>query len=869
MYKTDLAKKILTNLLIILLYILVNCPLLYSAVIIARDVHSAGSGLNNQRTIVRDSAGNLYVAYPGNDGSHWQIYIAFSSDGGYTWDPRWATITSNSLEDLQVSMAIDSHDTLHLVWKGNYSSSDADLMYRKYPGGTNTAICTRTGYPGTNCPSIAVGENDDLHVVFTGCPTSWYIRYLHFDRSTGTWDPREDVGSHTPSRWPSVEIDSDDDVHVVYRNQPGTYYRAAHKEKQDGSWLGVEQIDIALNSVEHTSIFIDKSDNIHATWVYKNGFYGNPDTVRYRRFNYATSTWEGVYSIFGTDTSVQFDGDVVVDTSGVTYVFYHDFESCYVSVSYDGGATFPVDSAVTELYGCRYPNARGSNYPEFNRIFDECIDFVYTWKHPDSTVNYLMYDNLCMTAPEVETTYVCAHFIEPEESTYSSCSDQNIRLWVGCCGDSDSMRFLSDTSTVEYFDSTSMTWERAYAPNPSIWLTLTRIPDATWIWTPEYPAPSSHGDWFRTIINSGCTEIDSAYIGIQCDNQATIYANGTYVDTTHGNSGGGMAGWRTRYEFNLTPYMHGGVDTLTFIGYNAGGQAGMLFEVIVICASACCGTIDSTMFELTVNEEIYDIFDPQLHFDGDSLLTFIPSAPDTFNNGDTVTACLTEAGDTCGGIMDSAICRTFFIDLQPPIISSVFPIPGDTLDTLLPYINFCLFDSITGVDTSSIIFSVDTLFYSPSLVWADSCWLVEWSASAPFDWGDDILVCLTVTDTTDYCADNFLDTCWDYHISSCADAVTWIICPEASGPILTSCWDQVVSFGIWDSTGADIDLDRIFFTMIIKYLRGGADTLTPSADFLMTGDTVIVNLNGTYGSGDSITVTLDSLFTTDGCRTVP
>jgi len=863
-----------TNFLIILIFVfhLLYITTSFAGVIVADSVFSAGSGLNNQRTIVRDSDGNLYIAYPKNYLGYYHIFIAFSSDGGATWDPHWATITSGDKHNIQVSLAIDSYDTLHLVWVGNLTSigsNNGDLMYRKYPGGTNTVICAYSGYPGAHCPSIAVGPDDDIHVVYSGCPSGWRVRYLHYDRATDSWDPPEDVGTHTPSRWPSVEIDSDNDVHLIYRNQPAAHYRTAHREKTGGSWLPVEQIDIHLNSVEYSSIYIDKWDNIHATWVFRNTFYGNPDTVRYRRYNNSAATWETIYSIFGTDTSLTYCGDVVVDTMGIVYVFYHNFDSVYLSVSYDGGLSFPVDSAVSDTLGCRYPNARGSNYPEFNRVYDECIDFVYTWRNPTEGVNYLIYDNLCGISP-AESTIVCAEFIEPLESSFTSCSDQEISVWIDCCPGTDTIIVRSDTNTVEFFDSTTMSWQPSFAPPPTMWLSQTHIDSAVWVWTDDYPAPTYHGDWFRTIINSDCDYIDTAYIAIQCDNKAYIYVNGVYVDTTDGNPGTGSRGWRTRYEFDLTAFIHGGEDTVTIMGYNSSGQAGLIFEIVVVCDSLCCGEIDTSSLELTVNEDSFTISDPELLWDGTSILTFAPIPPDTFEDGDTISACLISAADTCGGTIDSVICRTFFVDLSAPVIFNISPAPDTITEDSLPTVEFLLFDSLSGLDTSSILFYVDSIVYTPEISWADSCWHISWTPSSPFSPGDTVEVCVYAEDTTDYCEDNILDSCWIFYINPCVPALTWLICPpETSFAFWSSCSSQVATFGMWDPTGSEIDTRRIYFTGIIQHNSGITDTIIPSMRFTFEGDTVIATTYWHYEDGDTVEIILDSLFTTDGCRTVP
>ncbi len=865
------------------------------AVLVASNVYGVGSGLNNQRTIVRDSVGNLYIAYPGYDGANYQIYIAFSSDDGATWNPTWATITSGTSTNIQVSLAIDSYDTLHLVWMGNMASTgsnDADLMYRKYPGGTNTAICTYSAYPGAHCPSIAVGPDDDVYVAYTGCPSSWEVRYLHYDRTTDTWDAAEDIGVATPSRFPSIEVDSLNQPHILYRNTFGSNYRLAHRMRIGGVWRGFngadrDTVDVFLTAsskTEHTSLYIDVRNNLHCVWDWNENFGVNPDTVRYRKYDMGSSSWGAELWLFGNgpaDAHITYSGDVVVDEIGNVYVFYHDNNSVFVAISNDNGLTFPIDSALTHISMCRFPNARGSKYPLFNRVDDECIDYVYTWYSSDSAMSYLMFDNLC-GFPAEETTIVCANFIEPAESSITSCEDQQITLGIGCCS-GGTMIIHSDSLSVEYFDSTMSDWRPVYevphsqghSPSDSLDTLLSH-----WVWSEPGPSfLSDHDDWFRVIISYpfSCSHLDSAVITVHCDNKAYIYVNNdscfnpayydTWVDTTNGGS---LATywWRLYCFDDILDYMHGGVDTIYIRGHNISSIAGLQFQILAIC-SECCGEIDSTLIELTVNGTPYHTPDAELAWDGDSILTFTPSAPDTFEDGDTITACLTFAGDTCGGVLDSIICRTFFVDLFPPVVSGIVPSPDSTISDTMPTVDFCLFDSVSGLDTTSIVFSVNGIPITPSVSWTGTYWNVMWSSTFPFGRGDTVDICVRATDSTDYCDDNLLDTCWSIYIRPCTDALAWIICPFDSFGFWSACSTQGLTFGMWDSTGAIIDTARVYFTGIIRHTYGTSDTIAPSAFYIFFGDTVLATTYGSWTNGDTVIITLDSLFTTDGCKTVP
>ena len=849
---------------------------------VARDVHSVASGTNNARTVVADRMGRLYAAYSGHDLSNYQIYIAYSIDGGATWDPTWATITTSALDDLSPSMAIDSNDTLHVVWRGNISTgTDADLLYTKYPNPSITTICAHSGYPGTNCPSIAVDSNDDLHVAWTGCPSAWRVRYMHYDRGTGTWDPPEDIGTRTPSRWPSIEVDSANRPHIVYRNSFSSHYHCAHRYKESGAWVGFngedhDTLDILPASVEYSSVFIDPAGNLHAVWEWMAAFSSNPDSVRYRKYNILSTSWLPIYTPFGNgpaDVHTVYNGDVVVDDMNDVYIFYHDNNSLYCNVSRDGGATFTLDTLLSNDGRARYPNARGSNFPAFNRPVFPCVDYVWTWNDPDSAVVSLMFDRLCLEPEEEpETTFVCAHFGEPAESSWTSCEDQSITAFIGCCNSGDTLKVFSSDTTVEYFDSTTSSWLPALYLNPTPWGTYwIHLDSSDWVWS-EYPASYNHGDWFRSIIDFDCDDIDTAFIRIQCDNKGYIYANGTYVDTTHGNSGGGSAGWRTLYEFDLTPYFHGGADTVTIRGYNSGGIAGMMFEIGIICRGACCGAIDESTIDFTLNGDHYSPADPELFWDGDSTLVFTPIPPDTFENGDTIVACVEYAEDTCAGALDTAVCRSFFVDLSPPVIWGIEPPPGSTVPDTFPDIYFDLFDSLSGLDTSSIAVSVSSTGETPfTLIWTGTEWHLEWNLSTGWWWGDTVTICVTATDTTDYCPDNILDTCWRFYIQPCRPLDIWVDCPLPCYSY-SSCTTGAVVFGISDTAGRGIDTTMAYFT-VIRYFHAMAETLflespSPYIIFDFATDSTI-SVWGNWVDGDSVSVSLDSIFSPDGCVTEP
>ena len=847
--------------IIAITFIIFTITALAEPVVVARDVHGSASGLNNQRTIVRNSGGILYCAYSGFDGGSYQIYIAMSNDNGTSWVPDWRQITFDTTNHYQPSLVIDSQDTLHLVWRGNsVTGSDANLLYAKWPAFTITTLCASSGYPGAYCPSMAVGPDDDLHVVWTGCPSGWQVRYMRFDVATGSWGPTENVGVMTPSRWPSVEADTDGNPHVVYRNTFGSpsHYRCSHRMKIGGTWRGFngenrDTLDVFLvsgrSSLEFTSIYIDPDDNLYATWQWNDYFGSHPDTVRFRKFNHSAYTWGAETAIWGNDSSdsyTAYNGDVVVDSSGVIYVFYHDNDSCYVAISYDGGLSFVGDSVVSHgNYTARYPTARGSLWPPFNRT-GSCIDYVYTWSHPDSTIKYLIYDNTC---GQKETTFVVAETVFPPSGVISSCSDQSIITYIAC-PEPCSVSLFSSPATVEYYDSASATWRPVSARDPSVWEPY-EVPGADWVWGSMMSA--GRGYWFRAFIEHDCTEFSRATIKIRCDNQAWVYCNDEFVDTTNGYSGTGPWGWRTMFEFDLTEFLHGGTDTFTILATNVSGWAGLAFHISIENPGGCCGEIDPWSIDYVVNGRHYSYGDPELDWDGDSTLIFTPMPPDTFQNGDTVFAKLLFAADTCVGELDTVVTNAsvlFFIDLAPPVIQLISPSFGD-LTSLPDNFFFGLWDSISGLDIASIRADVGGLIFGDGefgAIYADSVFSfaatdvgIVWSP------GDSIIISISAWDSPDLCDPNADTLRWAWFMRDPEAPIPSIIEPEPW--IYSACAPESIMVEILDPHGIapatiELEINGEIFTVDSPEISWEEPVLTYFAvDGWPNTDTIRVSLN--------------------------
>jgi len=175
--------------------------------------------------------------------------------------------------------------------------------------------------------------------------------------------------------------------------------------------------------------------------------------------------------------------------------------------------------------------------------------------------------------------------------------------------------------------------------------------------------------------------------------------------------------------------------------------------------------IDPASIVFSVNGVNFTCSDLALSYVGDSTLIYVPIPPDTLTDGDTVEVCLVEAANSCGGYLSNPVCWEFMVDLSPPYIVDAYP-PQDTMIAdPMPTISATVFDDGSGVDESTLelIVQGDTIDHADYTISPSGYgWNIVYNPHAPLIASDSIRICITGTDTTDYCDDNIMDTCWTF-----------------------------------------------------------------------------------------------------------
>lgn len=243
------------------------------------------------QSMVRTSGDRIYVVYRKKLGTIYQIYVKYSDDEGDTWSDRFLLSDAAGMDGYSQNaqcIAIDSDDNLHVVWEGRATGYAKDqIWYRKYDGtwGTTTPVDPHAADVDQSEPSIAVDSEDTLHLIWAQLHTDDFINKTYYTKYNGSWATPiiistaagMDVGGQYT---PVLAIDSSDYLHVVWRGRATGFttnnqiwYAMAVPPYAAGNWVTPIRISTETGMETQTQgaacIAIDSGDNLHVVWYGK------------------------------------------------------------------------------------------------------------------------------------------------------------------------------------------------------------------------------------------------------------------------------------------------------------------------------------------------------------------------------------------------------------------------------------------------------------------------------------------------------------------------------------------------------------------------------------------------------------------------
>jgi hypothetical protein len=336
--------------------------------------------------IAIDSNNTLHVVWHDNSDGNFEIYYKRSFNGGATWSPN-QRLTWTSGSSMRPAIAIDSYNMIHLVWEDN-TPGGTEIYYKgSTDGGTTWQTAQRlTWTPGESIfPAIGIGPGNSVHIVWQDPAPAYDEIYYRRSIDEGvSWGPvkRLTWTSHA-SFFPDIAVSSGYLVQAVWTDfTPGnaeTYFKGS----ADGgaTWTPIKRLTWTTSSSFTPAIAIDSNATTHVVW--RDYATGN-DELYYKRSADGGATWTPIKRLTWTTSDSYYPAMAIDSSNNIHIVCYNTApgnDEIYYKRSTDGGDTW---SALQRLTW----NSGYSNCPAID--VDSNLNVHIVW-HDDTPGNYEIY----------------------------------------------------------------------------------------------------------------------------------------------------------------------------------------------------------------------------------------------------------------------------------------------------------------------------------------------------------------------------------------------------------------------------------------------------------------------------------------------
>ncbi len=228
---------------------------------------SNNSGNSENPSIAVDSKNTVHLVWnddtPGNE----EIFYAYKPANG-----NWSTpinISNNTHESRFPCIAVDNKDVIHLVWQDNSPDGYWRIFYsQKTEGGNWSVPETITGNYMYVRPKIAIDDSCNVHLIWEYGGYYSGIRYA-MRTLMGTWTPQLTVIEPIGIMDPSIAVDNQSNVHLTWYKfdyDSATSDIFYSMKTENGNWSQPENISNTGQALGTNSIVADNQRNIHCVW---------------------------------------------------------------------------------------------------------------------------------------------------------------------------------------------------------------------------------------------------------------------------------------------------------------------------------------------------------------------------------------------------------------------------------------------------------------------------------------------------------------------------------------------------------------------------------------------------------------------------
>jgi len=203
---------------------------------------------------------------------HWNLFYKRTTDSGSTWS-NTQRLTWNPAGSGNAAMAVDSNDSIHLVWESRIGSQRVVSHKISTDGGNTWSKITRLSVPldGLRVPDIAADQAGGVHVVWDH-PFSGNTDIMYKTSTDGgtTWQAAQRL------TWTSgyagsakIAVDLSGGIHICYIDDTTGYNEIFYKESTNTGTTWLPPVRLTWNNVPWThdnQIAVDKNNSVHIVW---------------------------------------------------------------------------------------------------------------------------------------------------------------------------------------------------------------------------------------------------------------------------------------------------------------------------------------------------------------------------------------------------------------------------------------------------------------------------------------------------------------------------------------------------------------------------------------------------------------------------
>jgi len=262
---------------------------------------SEGDGyLQHYPTIAIDGNNYIHVAWAGRVTEAYGIsdqirYRKFTT----SWQAI-VNITGANYAQTAPSLAIDANNYVNLVWAGTDATHAQDqIWYKQYTTSWQATVGLTNEARYQQNPSIAVDSSNYLHVVWKGrnaaSTATYQIRYINY---TSSWQSIQELTTDNGYNQgaPSIAISNDNYLHVVFNGLSASFTTVNQIRylKYTSSWQAVVNWTHDVSYDQYYPTVSTDASNIHVVWYSEDTNSGGFLYTRYREY---TSSWQAIATL--------------------------------------------------------------------------------------------------------------------------------------------------------------------------------------------------------------------------------------------------------------------------------------------------------------------------------------------------------------------------------------------------------------------------------------------------------------------------------------------------------------------------------------------------------------------------------------------